>query len=164
MLLSRRIIHVCSSELVWECDTLRDCKCGSFDLGGLKCPNYEQQLTRILDRQCADKEIYDLWLHTCSRYSWLCLTVASDRLVALAGLARAIKTVTKSTYFWGTWNEEDPRSLLWVPQHDPEYRRSRLENVPTRFWISMLNQRKNICPCAFLGVLIVNSAKIQGCR
>ncbi|KAI1307719.1 heterokaryon incompatibility protein-domain-containing protein [Xylaria venustula] len=153
MLLSRRIIHFCSSELIWECDTLHDCECGSFDLNGLNPPNYKQQLTRILNRECSDKNIYDFWLHTCSRYSQLSLTITSDRLVALAGLARAIKTVTKSMYFWGAWNEDLPRSLLWTTQHDPEHRASMIENVPTWSWMSRLDQRDNTCFCTFSTVL-----------
>ncbi|KAK3348995.1 heterokaryon incompatibility protein-domain-containing protein [Lasiosphaeria hispida] len=59
----------------------------------------------------------DAWHHMLGHYTETNLTFTSDRLVALAGIARAIQRRTGLSYTAGTWIEMLPHDLLW---HGPE--------------------------------------------
>ncbi|KAI1313348.1 heterokaryon incompatibility protein-domain-containing protein [Xylaria venustula] len=142
ILLSQRIIHVCSSELIWECQTLQDCECKSFNGAEDSIFNYvnlKQQLRKIKNIECSTEEIYDLWLQLCETYSTRSLSFASDRLAAISGIAHAMRTVTNSGYFWGIWLEDLPRSIVWRgwPISDPTF--SRLPDIPSWSWLSRVS-------------------------
>ncbi|KAH8783255.1 hypothetical protein F5883DRAFT_404160, partial [Diaporthe sp. PMI_573] len=52
------------------------------------------------------------WLRICDRYSTLSLTLASDRVVALAGLAQAIQSATNDSISAGVWKGDLTRGIL----------------------------------------------------
>lgn len=149
MLLSRRTLHVCSSELIWECKTLCDCECGSLDSDGRHYLDYKQQLTRIRDLRSPVQDIYGFWLMICERYSRLSLTHASDRTVALAGLVQAMQPATNGTYFAGVWKEDLARALIWFGVRPPSPEASRAGSaLPTWSWMSRVLKGGH-CTCTF---------------
>ncbi|KAK3395966.1 heterokaryon incompatibility protein-domain-containing protein [Sordaria brevicollis] len=54
------------------------------------------------------------WLKVVADYSGMGLTYESDRLIALAGVAKAIELSKRCTYVAGTWKELWPIDLLWT--------------------------------------------------
>lgn len=62
--------------------------------------------------------IYRFWSRIVRTYNSCDLTVASDKLPALDGLAKAVGTVTKQTYYAGIWLEDLARCLYWRSDSD----------------------------------------------
>lgn len=59
-------------------------------------------------------EAYSFWSHTVERYMGCDISYASDKLLAIAGLARKVQETTKEQYLAGMWYNDDlPQSLLW---------------------------------------------------
>lgn len=154
MLLSRRTLHVCSSELIWECRTLCDCECWSLDSDGRHHLDYKQQLTRIRELCRPAEEIYDLWLEICQRYSGLAITHVSDRTVALAGLVQAFQPATNGSYFAGVWKEDLARALIWrgLPPSSPKISRAG-NSLPTWSWMSRALDDGQ-CQCYFPSIVL----------
>jgi hypothetical protein len=152
VLLARRTLHVCSSELIWECRTMHDCECGSFDSDSLvettgpsrsekdqiwlDALYQKQEFDRMLVKLYPMQAIHDFWLRLSQRYSTLLLTRLSDRFAAFAGLVDVVQRVLHGTYLAGIWSEDLPRALLWygTPRSSPNA--SRLSSAPTWSWMS----------------------------
>lgn len=151
VLLARRVLHVCASELIWECKTLYTCECGSIDsafqpkataptpkesnnltIGPLR----GQEFALICDNLYSIQATHDFWLKIARQYSSLSLTRPSDRVAALAGLANAIQGVTNGKYLAGIWIDDLARSLLWDPVGGGALRSS---DLPTWSWVSRYN-------------------------
>lgn len=62
----------------------------------------------------SSSDAQSFWSRTVERYMGCDMTYASDKLVAIAGLARKMQETTKEPYLAGLWrNESLPQSLLW---------------------------------------------------
>lgn len=150
LLLARRTLHICSSELVWECRTAYDCECGSFTTcsrfprgaesqskPGSSHPLYRKhEFTRILQGEYPIQSVHDFWLKAAEAYSSLRLTKPSDRIAALDGLANAVQVVTKGQYLAGMWMEDLPRSLLWSDLWKLTQSVTRSHIAPSWSWMS----------------------------
>ena len=142
--LSRRTIHIGSSEIMWGCRCCYHCECGMigppFRLPGHALPTQREVMaedlptprhgTRILlgdtavtkktslNKACAPGasaiHALDFWMLAVEEHSALDLIYESDRLVALGGIARKIHETTGFTYLAGLWLEDLPRSLRWT--------------------------------------------------
>ncbi|QDS73173.1 hypothetical protein FKW77_002277 [Venturia effusa] len=66
-----------------------------------------------------DGQGFDKWAHIVERYTRLDLSKVSDRLVAISGVAKAIKNQTQDEYFAGHWKSSFLHSLLWAAWQDP---------------------------------------------
>ena len=71
----------------------------------------------------ADAARYQLqyWMHTVMDYTHRGMTVASDRLVAIEGIAQALCRHTKNKYYAGIWQQDFWLGLLWSISHTNEY-------------------------------------------
>ncbi|KAF2126359.1 HET-domain-containing protein [Dothidotthia symphoricarpi CBS 119687] len=63
-------------------------------------------------------EVGTIWANLVLEYRERNLTVAKDRIMAFAGIARAIHNMTGLTYLAGTWLEYIQPCLLWSHPHD----------------------------------------------
>jgi hypothetical protein len=133
--LSRRTLHFTETQVFWECDQRTTFE---FDYNGWL--NYEQKWCSYefhLERRPLTRSSWDEILH---RYSAAHLTKPSDRLVAIAGLAKSIQDVTHEDYIAGMWRGqlEDPSHLLWEAFgdniRDPEL------TAPSWSWASLLGE------------------------
>jgi hypothetical protein len=123
ILLARRNIHFCRSELIWECRTTSHCECGgvlqeSESLRRGQERPMKQQFAlihrNILSLSPSLQTLYDFWLEAAELYSHIALTKLPDRFYALSGIASILKTRTNDWYVAGLWAGELPRSLLWT--------------------------------------------------
>ncbi|EXJ92770.1 hypothetical protein A1O3_01322 [Capronia epimyces CBS 606.96] len=81
---------------------------------------------------------YDFWIE----YSRRKLTVTTDNLAALAGMAESMQKLTAMTYLSGLWLEDLPRGFLWEstfasPGNRPEHTRFNTYHAPTWSWSSV---------------------------
>jgi hypothetical protein len=69
------------------------------------------------------------WIAQAVQYSALKLTVPSDRLPAITGLAKMVHEIMNCRYLAGIWEDTIPESLLWLTYHPspshPEWRADR---------------------------------------
>jgi hypothetical protein len=131
-LLSRRIMHFTSVGVYWEC--LNDC---SSDLYPERLPRTRygtaqdikmSELKRVLSKVSKPDgkalevawtaAMYDGWNELCQRYSQCHLTVPSDKLVALNGIAQEISSRTGDSLVGGLWRRNLLPQLLWVQHHN----------------------------------------------
>jgi heterokaryon incompatibility protein (HET) len=158
-LLSRRILHCTLQGLMWECPSLR-----ATEVEPLGCEfDYEVRDEGLLQLSEAMKRGPDFvtreyWHQVVERFSGLEISYQSDRLPALAGIAKLIQEETGNEYVAGHWRESLPSSLLWFRIHGapalppppssqsspprPTGTVSRLPDAPSWAWSSTTAQVK----------------------
>ena len=132
--LARRAVHFTPRRLVWECLSMRAYKdypnpsypypsnlqanpqsrFGAFQMwhpfpmtGGLG--DYLGVQTTIVNPE----NVYHSWLKLVAEYTSKKLTKESDKLWAIAGLARATNDITQDKYLAGIWRKDLLRQLCW---------------------------------------------------
>lgn len=150
-MMAPRIVHFSDHELVWECMTEVCCQCGLGDPS--KVGLNSKMNRRDLYSETSEKErdadssrfatgrdhrerMWKDWQQHVSDYSRLHLTCESDRLPALAGLARRIHSMRDSEYVGGMWLDSFLADLLWradvlLPSRSPA------QHMPTWSWASV---------------------------
>lgn len=106
-LLPTRLVVYSGSELQWLCKTKLACEAGhkasAAAQGGL-VPLYSLKTSA---------EAY-LWMHMqIKEYTKRHLTYPSDKLPAMAGVAKKISTITGSKYLAGIWKDNMIKDLCW---------------------------------------------------
>jgi hypothetical protein len=153
-LLSPRILHFHSEELVWECNAFTKCECEGFrglDKLDLQLDydnrhgynsQYERMkkiFTSISRGETSKPECADFWLDIVSVFSELTLSYSTDGLPALSGLASRLSSQMDGPYFAGLWRYNLIPSLtweLWFPY--PEFtQRLQPYCAPTWSWASI---------------------------
>jgi hypothetical protein len=168
LLLARRTLYVCASELIWECKTLSDCECGTIEatklddrsLGGPSIaspPSIDRFIKKrffseVLANRHSSQAIFDNWLRLCSQYSILQISKHTDRPVALAGLVKAIQHVLGGRMAAGMWEEDLPRALLWKPPPPLLDEVTRSAGLPTWSWMSRV-ESSNTCEVSYVDIL-----------
>lgn len=126
LLLARRTLHFCASELIWECMTTYTCQCKShpwdterpgrfLEAGHHTSPlPLKQELIQIQkDYGSSSGATLDSWLRASEWYPSLLVTKSSDSFYAILGIAKVVRKLTNGTYLAGIWAEDLPRALLW---------------------------------------------------
>jgi hypothetical protein len=122
-LLSPRVVHFCSGELVWECQEDTTCECERIlTYGNANDRANKEQWARAqtkvihsISLQNGTKSLLlaSRWRQMVVEYTRLRLTVKLDRLPALAGLARQSQGVRGCRYLFGLWEDSLLEDLLW---------------------------------------------------
>ncbi|KAK5657537.1 hypothetical protein OQA88_3110 [Cercophora sp. LCS_1] len=133
-ILSRRIIHLCEGEMLWECREAEACEC-------------QQGMATRPKRRPKAKSHARQWKSYVEGFTARQLTHDTDRLPALAGVARSSQLVRspRDRYIAGHWESELPLSMLWTvdvavplhgtgPAHRPRFGR---EYAPSWSWASV---------------------------
>lgn len=114
-LMSRRLLHFTSDEMVWECETLTECEC--------------RRQSRPSRRELSPKgledmgSIYEKWCEIALAYAKRSLANESDKLPALRGLVerfqllirRASRAGQPDEYLAGLWRGDLVAQLAWKP-------------------------------------------------
>jgi hypothetical protein len=143
-ILPTRILHFTSNEMVWECNNRNICECGHAMI-----TEPTRQFLKSIGKEHPyqpNYPEYDLfchgWMRIIEEYSNRKLTVETDKLVAISGLAQMMsESMTpryrllegiqrrawqlwqkgtlrpKATYLSGVWREGLPRQLLWCIEY-----------------------------------------------
>lgn len=125
-LLSAAVLHFGPQELSWECKEASTCECGFASahklmsqqrvMLGRKIKPSELLLNYVGDTEALSRS--SLWHRMVSDFSDLELTKYSDRLPAIAGLAKALKRFRNSSpplplYAYGIWADSAIVDLCW---------------------------------------------------
>lgn len=124
-ILSRRIVYFTAKEVIWECREAMSCECG-----------YDESLWGVVKQQAPT--LSDMrWHSICCEYKKTELSIASDKLPALSGVARRFGEARRWTYLAGSWREDpDLRMmLLWFVASARS--RQRIQGMPSWSWASV---------------------------
>jgi Heterokaryon incompatibility protein (HET) len=104
-LLSPRVLHFGQRELLWECSQMSDCQCGGLksiysDRSKLDTPPKVKHYREMNPSRAeiAQGNAISRWRKVVGEYSALNLTFPSDKLPAIAGIARQLHTSIRCTY------------------------------------------------------------------
>jgi len=120
-LLSRRILYCGQEELIWECFDRTTCECTHGDWShdaqiGVSLAKLKLELHN-LDHGLGDSNgpIHPIrrWTQIVRIYSSLLFTVATDRLAAISGIARAFEKPENGKYYAGMWVKDIAFQLAW---------------------------------------------------
>jgi hypothetical protein len=126
-LLSPRILHFCHNEIFWECREHAACESYSEGLWSVHklwpftfVKSWETENGTMFEPGSEDSDVP--WLHFWYRvvvesYSRMDLSVPSDKLIALSGIANYVMPRVCSRYVAGMWRERLEISLLWSVSH-----------------------------------------------
>ena len=142
-LLAKRIIHFGRNELVWECKQHLRCECAATFLthGGaseeelaVRGGSLKTAFSHVLAEKAPQEDVDNTWLTILKEYTDSDLTVTSDRLPALSGIAHHCAVRQGSKYLAGLWLSDLPRTLCWVTRGFP--RRCNNYLAPSWSWAS----------------------------
>lgn len=132
--MSRRILSYTADEIFYECSEGTHCESKPH----LQIGDKEPSLLSRLPRNTNHRALYQYWQSMVERYSGRQLTVLSDKLPAIAGVATKIRGATKSSYLAGLWQDNLTSYLLlqrsMLEQHDVGLTQYR---TPTFSWASI---------------------------
>ncbi|PMD31506.1 HET-domain-containing protein [Hyaloscypha variabilis F] len=148
-LLSKRVLHFGEGEIYWECMESAECECGlvarsSFGpLPESRFP-YKNVHDRMPKRITIVPEIVDMnvsqWHDIVTEYTSLSMTLISDRLPAILGLAQEIQSHRDGRYIAGLWEDSLISDLAWaVSQYGVEKSRpfKSVTLAPSWSWASI---------------------------
>ncbi|KAI1061340.1 hypothetical protein LB507_011285 [Fusarium sp. FIESC RH6] len=132
--LSSRMVHFASKEMVWECKSAIRCECMQLD-----------RMTRFLEppislrtlTSCSDT-VFRKWYRLVDEVVERSLTKSQDLLPCLSGIARHYQNRGAGTYLAGLWSEDLLVGLTWSSDVPPD-RCSRAVPYrgPSWSWISL---------------------------
>ncbi|KAM0437862.1 hypothetical protein ACHAPT_002227 [Fusarium lateritium] len=125
-LLSKRTLHLTRHELIWECNSSMDCECGWYIHSGV---------SQTQTKQSAESKS---WNQIIKEYSKRELTFGTDKLPALAGIAKAFSEGRDDLgqYACGMWEHQLENSFFWYLTEDPSPR-PRISAMPSWSWASV---------------------------
>jgi hypothetical protein len=152
-ILPKRILHFTRGELIWECNTICDCQCGCPGLHECwKRLDHHQALTQVtvdpeegaihisdMLRGTSVEKIYWSWDRLVEDYSQRSLTVLSDKLSAVSGLAQDVRQrlgAPPTDFLAGIWRHDLPNGLLWHVTGSPPPLRPDSWRAPSWSWAS----------------------------
>ncbi|KAH6664623.1 heterokaryon incompatibility protein-domain-containing protein, partial [Halenospora varia] len=125
-ILASRTVHFTRSELGWSCMSLDACQCkvkkNPLSLKGYKplgLPSLLAERPPELDSHTCSRSIYDVtdcWYRFIMAFTSYSLTVVTDRLPAMAGIASELAAAKRGiygAYILGIWLGQLGRGLCW---------------------------------------------------
>ncbi|KAK8859801.1 heterokaryon incompatibility protein-domain-containing protein [Apiospora arundinis] len=119
-LLSPRVIHFGAHQLLWECCTKDAAEIYPNGLpleifgprGRIKtlAPNY----LLGVQNNGGNLAVYEAWARIVQAYTACDLTFPSDKLVAISGIAKMVRSILNDEYVAGMWRLHLDREILWV--------------------------------------------------
>lgn len=153
-ILSNRLLHYTTDELMWDCNETRRCECGNT-LGATDISENSNALLRRLDLPISEIEEWHLWMMWqgfVETFSMRKLSFEPDKLPALAGLAEQFvahlerRFGRKPVYLAGIWDVSLLRHICWSvsysrmswrPHGEYRPRRPEIWRAPTWSWCSV---------------------------
>jgi Heterokaryon incompatibility protein (HET) len=144
-LLGSRIIHYADTELIFECLTAVNCECGAlFNWKNEDLLLPRQLLAGITNDPGSMSHISPSgewlptqWREIVTAYSSKDLTVHTDKIPAIAGLAKRFQRLGMGSYHAGIFQVDLFRSLLWTSSSPEKDRRPNTYIAPSWSWASV---------------------------
>ena len=137
--LSPRVLYFGRNQLLWECRAQHRCEVFPE---GIPCHWSDKAMDALIEHRLdmipsrAEKMtlgMFNLWNDLIKQYSQCDLTEPSDKLHAIAGIAKLFEEVTGDEYLAGIWKSRFTAMLDWRV-YSPEPRRSLAYRAPSWSW------------------------------
>ncbi|KAF2833349.1 HET-domain-containing protein [Ophiobolus disseminans] len=124
-MLAPRVLHFGKDQLLWECKEQDACESYPNSLPPIYATQiytnfkamdssiYMEKFSKRGHNISLDNAAHRLWNMIVRSYSRTLLTVPSDKLIALSGLAKRMSQIMKDEYIAGMWRKEIAASLSW---------------------------------------------------
>lgn len=139
-LLAPRVLYFGKNQVLWEC--LTDHKCEGFPKG-IPLHSSQKDLGPLWDSLSTSKDqsfrmrgLLNLWGGLIQQFSQCTLTKPSDKLSAMAGVAKLFQDVTGDEYVAGWWKSRLIETTDWRV-HEPRMRGSSEYRAPSWSWASV---------------------------
>ena len=128
-LLATRVLHFGRTQLAWECHELDACE--TYPAGLPPTQKTTHSVYKGLDpaidgkrlqsmgdaRSAPNLHAYHLWNKIVTAYTAGELTMPSDKLIAISGVAKRMKALADDEYLAGLWKSTLASGLLWMVNH-----------------------------------------------
>ncbi|KAI0436362.1 heterokaryon incompatibility protein-domain-containing protein [Xylaria telfairii] len=147
--LSSRTIYFGKNQVLWECLTEHRCEGFPEGVPGRRSGKELGPLLNLLPKinltqpQKMDIHIFNMWVDLVRGYSQCALTKPSDKLFAIAGIARLFRDVTGDEYVAGLWKSWLLEMLDWRVE-DPKELQSSEYRAPSWSWASVDGPRLTV--------------------
>lgn len=138
-LLTQRVLHFSSHEMVFECNTVSKSECGTLMTAN------ETSRDRTFKAYFHERDDSESWDIIVENYCASDLTHSTDLLIAFSGISKMFAIRTGKTYLGGLWLEDLPAGLLWYSLDSVMCARISSYTAPTFSWgsrigpVSLLN-------------------------
>ncbi|OAP59099.1 hypothetical protein AYL99_06397 [Fonsecaea erecta] len=140
-MLSPRILHYTETEIAFECRSTFRCECTPSPRRKATTPGLLPKLLSCPERP---SKIFRAWQRVLAQFTLRKLTVPSDKLPAISGIAKKVQIATESAYLAGLWNDNLVEDLLWASAphlESPHLARRLVEyRAPSFSWASVDTQ------------------------
>ncbi|KAK6423143.1 hypothetical protein LTR81_004091 [Elasticomyces elasticus] len=139
LLLAARIVSYEKTRILYHCSN------GSLhDMHGPEEAIGIERMRQDIQAQMSRERYMNLeeWMNIVGDFTTRRLTVPSDRLPALSGVAKSVNAARQSSYLGGLWEADLPWNLLWYttqPRH-PDQLGYALQKSPSFAWCSVSSQ------------------------
>jgi hypothetical protein len=133
-LLSPRILHFGPAELIWECAEVQ-CGQATHFLDEIRKSSFYDSL--IAKNPILLTELPKLWRRILIQYSPLLLTKSSDKLFAIASIAKLMRDCRGSDYLAGLWRDSFALDMLWTARVPSPSSPKLMKRAPSWSWASV---------------------------
>lgn len=136
-ILAPRKLHFGADHLFWECRRSVLAEGGPAYFGRSLSSIADSAFQELTLKQSTGQITVKDWDYLVQRYSVRGLTQASDRLVAISGLAKVFSEVLRQPYLAGLWAHDLHGGLAWWVDSDVPVYRPETNTAPTWSWASI---------------------------
>ncbi|KAL6690590.1 heterokaryon incompatibility domain-containing protein [Trichoderma pleuroticola] len=154
-LVSPRVLVCKANDLAWECNMMLTCECKRIEMESSIKSDYSKVLEGTSSKFHKKKQVTareELWWNLVERYSWLGITNATDKLPAVAVIAKQLHMTSRQhwTYYAGLWSGSLFQDMIWVSDiQDYQNRATRPKNLdPVKFLGSTYDVKPSVKPVA----------------
>ena len=136
-LLAPRVLHFCRYQLFWECREVGACEACPEGISSSISQGHNMKKLWHANASAATDFYLSFWYReVVGYYATMDLSVPSDKLIALSGIAKHIMPRNGDTYVAGMWRKSLGTHLFWVTMPDPRTSRPEIYRAPTWSWAS----------------------------
>lgn len=143
-ILSTRIVRFTLSDITWECDgeTVSEDGFKALDLAETFHPS--RPFFNALENPTNEKKRKDLWMGIVAEFTCRSITVPTDRLPAMSGMASRYQSIIGGRYLAGIWETYLMEGLSWGRSlHGPSNIRAPDHYLaPTWSWVSICERSR----------------------
>ncbi|KAF5565561.1 heterokaryon incompatibility protein [Fusarium napiforme] len=134
--ISPRVMHFGRNQMLWECRSRHRCETFPEGIPDREPTKELDTLMEVQDNTQMTDDLARLWCRLVQEYCKCSLTFPSDKLHAMAGIAKLFETVTGDEYVAGLWRSRFIELLHWTaaevkPLQSTDYR------APSWSWASI---------------------------
>ncbi len=141
--LSSRIL-IYGARMIWKCNRRQVSYGGTQDWSFEPHHSQDRVFSQTLPVKLEEEvdfriRVYQSWYSLVNDYTRRKLTIPSDKLPGIAGIAQEMERLTGDVYLAGLWKSSLLHDLMWSLHASTKYRHSSVWRAPSWSWVSVNN-------------------------